>query len=482
LYLKDGTKYIEFPSIAWLANVSSDFDDSYGVYERVTSSSGGSAIVVKQSGRSWSLNQPVVYLSDVRGTFAANDTITGTVSGSTAKIDIMFWNNGNVTSATANTITLGSGAPYNNTYVDVVTTYANVAWPFTGTKVLEDPITATQFYQIRIVAGTGIGQERTIINYNGSTKVATLSSNWNVNPDSTSRWSVGKPQSDDHGDMAGRWYLPNYGATAYDNGWRSRTGARLIRLTNSPINDPQSTSSFAEEQWYAQGVLNTVENVSVSVRVPTIQTQAIYERQDNIATTSVVQRQVLGTTLVRDRTPPPSGGGSGCKIICSEMAQQGFFAPDINEADQRFGRRLQRNHPIIYRGYVYWAKTIVEWLKGRGPSLYLWNMNDNNEMQRNIALHMTEVIARPWSDEMAYIERVRDEGSLTGKLVFWLGLIICVIVGLTNPNLSKADSKLKGYTIFTFMIAFYILISLINILTSPFKVIKEYFKSKLIRN
>jgi hypothetical protein len=478
----DGTKYIEFPSIAWLANVSSDFNDSYGVYERVTSSSGGSAIVVKQSGRSWSLDQPVIYLSDVRGTFAANDTITGTLSGATAKIDIMFWNNGNVTSATANTVTLGSGAPYNNTYVDVVTTYANVTWPFTGTKVLEDPIDATQFYKIRIIAGTGIGQERTIINYNGSTKVATLSSNWDVNPDSTSRWSVGKPQSDDHGDMAGRWYLPNYGPTAYDNGWRSRTGARLIRLTNSSTNDPQLTSSFAEEQWYAQGVLNTVENVSVSVRVPTIQVQAIYERQDNIAKSSVVQREVLGSTLIRDRTPPPSGGGSGCKIICSEMAQQGFFAPDINEADQRFGRRLQRNHPIIYRGYVYWAKTIVEWLKGRGPSLYLWDMKDNNEMQRNIALHMTEVIARPWSDEMAYVERVRDEGSLVGKLVFWLGLIICSIVGLTNPNLSKPDSRLKGYTIFTFMVAFYILVSSINIVTSPFKVIKEYFKSKLIRN
>jgi len=478
----DATKYIEYPALVWLYNVSGNFNDGYGVFETVTSSSGGTARVLKQQGRSWSLNQPVIYLGDVRGTFAANDTITGTVSGATARIDIMFWNNGNTTTATANTITLGSGAPVNNAYVNLQSSYATVTWPSSGTKNFTDPITASQFYQIRIVAGTGLGQERTITNYVGSTKVATITPNWDITPDNTSRWSVGKPQSDDHGDMAGRWFLPNYGPTSYDDGWRSRTGARLIRLTSDENNDPLQTNSFAEEQWYAQGVLNVVEEVSISVRVPTIQNQVIYEKNDNYRSTTAVERQVLGTTLVRDRTPAPSSGGRGGKIICSEMARQGFFAPDINEADQRFGRRLQRNHPIIYRGYVYWARTIVEWLKGKGPSLYLWDMKDNNEMQKNIALHMTEVIAKPWSDEMAYIERVRDEGSLVGKFVFWLGLVICAVVGLTNPNLDKPDSRLKGYTIFTFMVAFYILVSLINIVTSPFKTIKEFFKSKLIRN
>jgi hypothetical protein len=143
---------------------------------------------------------------------------------------------------------------------------------------------------------------------------------------------------------------------------------------------------------------------------------------------------------------------------------------------------LQRKHPIIYRGYVYWARTIVEWLRGRGPSLYLWKMNDNNELQRNIALHMTEVVARPWAEEMARIERVRDESPLTGKLIFWIGVIICAIVGITNPDLSKPDSRLKGYTIITIMTIFYVLISLINFVTSPFKLFKEIFKNKLIRN
>jgi len=477
----NGTKYLEYPSIAWLANVSSNFNDSYGVYERITSSSGGSAILLKQHGRSWSLNQPVVYLGDVRGTFAANDTITGAISGSTAKIDIMFWNNGNVSSATANTLTLGSGSPYNNTYSNIVSAYASVTWPYTGTKILEDPKEVTEFYKVRIVAGKGIGQERTITLYNGTTKVANVTPNWTVVPDSTSRWSVGKAQSDDHGEMAGRWFLPNYGPTSYDDGFRTRTGSLLMRVSNSLINDPQATSSFAEERWQAQGVLNVVENVSVSVREPTIQNQAIYERQENFTTSSVVQREVLGTTLIRDRTPPPEPAGSGCKIICSEMARQGFFAADINEADQRFGRRLQRNYPTIYLGYVYWAKTVVAWLQNRGPSLYLWKWNDDGQFQRNLVLHIIEIVARPWSEEMARIEGVKEDAPITGKLVFWIGLIMCAIIGLFKPDLTKQDTKLKGFTIWFFVSILYVMVSVINFITKPFEMLKQKFKNKFIK-
>ena len=109
-------------------------------------------------------------------------------------------------------------------------------------------------------------------------------------------------------------------------------------------------------------------------------------------------------------------------------------------------------------------------------------MNDNNETQRNITLHMTEVIARPWSEEMAYMEGVREEGSLVGKFVLWFGFFMSVIVGIFNPDTSKPDSRLKGFTILAFMIVIYTIITLLNIILYPFKAIKEYFKNKLIRN
>jgi len=477
----DDTKYFEHPSVAWLYDVNGIFNDKYGIFEEVTSSSGGTARVMKASTRSWSLESPFIYLSDVRGDWNLNDTITGSVSGSTAKIDVMFWNNGNVISSGANTLEMGSGAPYDDLYVDVPAEYAGLTFN-SGSKTLEDAKTVNEFYNVRIISGTGIGQQRTITAYNGTTKVATLDSNWDVQPDSTSRWSVGRLQSDDHGECHGRWFLPNYSPTTYDNGRRYLTGTRLIRFTDSYLNNPLACSSMAEENWIAQGVLNTVENVTVSVRVPTIVPVQIYDLEENYTyESSVVDTEVVGTVLVKDRTPPPPSAGSGCKIICAQMSDLGFFSPEINDADQRFGRRLQRRFPRIYNGYVYWAKTIVDWNKGKGPNLYLWDMKDNGEMQKNISLYMTQELARPWSQEMAKLEGVKTNTSITGKFIFWFGFLISALVGLFKPDITKSDSKLKGYTILTIMLTMFTAIKFVKLIGKPFGFLKN-LKQKLIRN
>lgn len=44
--------------------------------------------------------------------------------------------------------------------------------------------------KIRIISGTGIGQERLISAYNSSTRLATVSSNWSTTPDATSVYSI----------------------------------------------------------------------------------------------------------------------------------------------------------------------------------------------------------------------------------------------------------------------------------------------------
>jgi hypothetical protein len=46
-------------------------------------------------------------------------------------------------------------------------------------------------YRILIEGGTGAGQSRTISNYNGSTKVATVDTAWGTQPDSTSTYHIG---------------------------------------------------------------------------------------------------------------------------------------------------------------------------------------------------------------------------------------------------------------------------------------------------
>ena len=45
-------------------------------------------------------------------------------------------------------------------------------------------------YTVRILSGTGSGQSKTISDYNGTTKVATVSSSWGTNPDGTSVFEI----------------------------------------------------------------------------------------------------------------------------------------------------------------------------------------------------------------------------------------------------------------------------------------------------
>lgn len=45
-------------------------------------------------------------------------------------------------------------------------------------------------YKIKILSGTGVGQERTITAYNGTTKVATVNSNWSPSPNTTSVYRI----------------------------------------------------------------------------------------------------------------------------------------------------------------------------------------------------------------------------------------------------------------------------------------------------
>lgn len=86
-YHSDGVEklYMKFQITASEANLTTSVATSFMLGERITSSSGGTAQVARETGRESSGSK--LLLRNVKGTFAGGDTITGTASGTTALLD-----------------------------------------------------------------------------------------------------------------------------------------------------------------------------------------------------------------------------------------------------------------------------------------------------------------------------------------------------------------------------------------------------------
>jgi hypothetical protein len=307
LYFDDTyvNKFIEMPSCFELINVSSNFISGYGAYETITSSSGGTATAILQQGRSWAAPNSYLYVTNMRGTFAANDTITGSQSLCTAVINSLTWNASNVVTANATSITLGSGAPYTNWYTDIGNTFNSIShaqardWyshPNRSNTALNYSVDLG-YNRVRIVSGKGAGQNRTITNYNGNTKVATVNTAWDVIPDQTSIWSVLFPSTDDFGYMSGTFHLPNLDATTYLSETRFTTGSKIFRIVDNKQNNPILTTMIAERSFEARGILNIIEDISVSIRVPVIKVSNIYEDVDAGPSYAVQDTTVKSTVI-----------------------------------------------------------------------------------------------------------------------------------------------------------------------------------------
>ena len=99
-------------------------------------------------------------------------------------------------------LTTGVIAFYRKPYAGGYTTYFNLPTAVSGTATAGSTNTITlaagsssvnDYYvdrTIRITGGTGAGQERKILFYNGTTKVATTYSNWTTAPDATSTYTI----------------------------------------------------------------------------------------------------------------------------------------------------------------------------------------------------------------------------------------------------------------------------------------------------
>ncbi len=100
-------------------------------------------------------------------------------------------------------------------------------------------------------------------------------------------------------------------------------------------------------------------------------------------------------------------------IICTELYRQGYLTDEIYAADVQFGQDIDRNLPLVRKGYQFLAAPIV------------------GMMQESKAF--TEAVyffAEPWAEEMAHRTGVLEEDNFWGSLIMFVGVPLCFVVGI----------------------------------------------------
>ena len=96
--------------------------------------------------------------------------------------------------------------------------------------------------------------------------------------------------SDSVGEIIGSFIVPNTSSVKF------KTGQRNFRLTDSSTNDTRHCDTSAECVYFAQGLMNTVENQVVSTRVPVFSRSAVSDINVSTSTTRSVTHDVTSLT------------------------------------------------------------------------------------------------------------------------------------------------------------------------------------------
>ncbi len=236
-------------------NTTTSNTETVTIFNNTTATTNGTAVIVKTSNNSAFL----VNIVPSSGFNLSNANLIGSISGTSKRIAGYEHYSGLATSATSSTIVLAADATgaNNESY------YGNTA----NSNI------------ISIVSGTGAGQQATISSYVAGTRTVTISGTWSTTPDTTSVYSIGRLTTTRSGDVAGIFNIP---ASTF------RVGEKLFRLIDSSTGDVPSSTTNGDASFYAQGLLQTLENTIVSTVSPTIQR------------TSVNDSRVTTTTSVND--------------------------------------------------------------------------------------------------------------------------------------------------------------------------------------
>ena len=213
------------------------------IFNNTTSTTNGTAFIVRTSN-----TEAFIVNNQPNGSYnLASANLIGQSTGTTARIVGYEHYSGLCQGAAASSITLSLDATTANNITDY-----NAATIF-------------------VVAGTGAGQQATISTYNPATRVATLSSSWTTTPvANNSVYSIGRLRTTAAGDVAGLFNIP---ASTF------RIGEKRLRLIDNNINDVVTSTTNGDTSFFAQGLIQNVEETILSVTQPTIQRSAVNQEQ-----------------------------------------------------------------------------------------------------------------------------------------------------------------------------------------------------------
>jgi hypothetical protein len=155
----------------------------------------------------------------------------------------------------------------------------------------------------------------------------------------------------------------------------------------------------------------------------------------------------------------------------------GLLSKEIYEADQEFGRWLQKEHPDTYYGYQAWAQVVVDWMSASGPNIMPWILNKEYRMHRQVkwATKWAQEIATPWAEEMSYRMGQSTKGNRTGALLMSVGMPISNAIGKIQRWFGKSDKPAGVFTAITLVSIF----SLLRVIVYLGKLLESKYKEQL---
>jgi hypothetical protein len=203
-----------------------------------TNTSNGTCLAVHSSNN-------VLYVTNItpNTTFDfANCELVGAQTGLTYNVSSYVHSSGTVYGSTANTLTLRSDAS-----------------GITGISSANSYVGSDIF----INSGVGVGQKRTVTAYNPTTKVITITPDWDLNPVANqSSYTIGSLTTDNTGAIAGLFSVP---AGLF------RVGEKKFRIMDAEYGDVTSSTTSGDVSFFAQGLLQSKEEVIISTVPPRVE-------------------------------------------------------------------------------------------------------------------------------------------------------------------------------------------------------------------